>query len=70
MEQEGFEPSVEDTELTLRNCPFDALAKEQPALVCGVNLDYVSRGPRRARVRRAAGSSRAHAGPLLRPGGP
>lgn len=42
MEQEGFEPSVEDTELTLRNCPFDALAKEQPALVCGVNLDYVS----------------------------
>jgi predicted ArsR family transcriptional regulator len=41
MEREGFEPSVEDDELTLRNCPFDALAKEQPALVCGVNLDYV-----------------------------
>jgi predicted ArsR family transcriptional regulator len=41
MEQEGFEPAVEDTGLTLRNCPFDALAKEQPALVCGVNLDYI-----------------------------
>jgi predicted ArsR family transcriptional regulator len=41
MEQEGFEPAVEDADLTLRNCPFDALAKEQPALVCGVNLDYV-----------------------------
>ena len=41
MEREGFEPAVEDDGLTLRNCPFDALAKEQPALVCGVNLDYV-----------------------------
>jgi predicted ArsR family transcriptional regulator len=41
MEREGFEPAVENAELTLRNCPFDALAKEQPALVCGVNLDYV-----------------------------
>jgi predicted ArsR family transcriptional regulator len=41
MQREGFEPAVEDTELTLRNCPFDALAKEQPSLVCGVNLDYV-----------------------------
>ena len=41
MEREGFEPTVEDADLTLRNCPFDALAKEQPALVCGVNLDYV-----------------------------
>jgi predicted ArsR family transcriptional regulator len=41
MQQEGFEPTVEVGELTLRNCPFDALAKEQPALVCGVNLDYV-----------------------------
>ena len=41
MQHEGFEPTVEDAELTLRNCPFDALAKEQPALVCGVNLDYV-----------------------------
>jgi predicted ArsR family transcriptional regulator len=41
MERDGFEPAVDEAELTLRNCPFDALAKEQPALVCGVNLDYV-----------------------------
>jgi len=25
----------------LRNCPFDALAREHTALVCGVNRDYV-----------------------------
>jgi predicted ArsR family transcriptional regulator len=42
LEREGFEPSVQDAELTLRNCPFDALAREQPALVCGVNRDYVA----------------------------
>jgi predicted ArsR family transcriptional regulator len=41
MHSEGFEPTLEERSLTLRNCPFDALAKEQPALVCGVNLDYV-----------------------------
>jgi predicted ArsR family transcriptional regulator len=41
MQCEGFEPTVEGAELTLRNCPFDALAKEQTALVCGVNLSYV-----------------------------
>jgi predicted ArsR family transcriptional regulator len=39
--REGFEPAVDDADLSLRNCPFDALAKEQPALVCRVNLDYV-----------------------------
>ena len=26
----------------LRNCPFDALASDHTALVCGVNLDFVS----------------------------
>lgn len=41
MALEGFEPLVEDADLTLRNCPFDSLAREQPELVCGVNLDYV-----------------------------
>lgn len=38
---EGFEPSVCEGLLSLRNCPFDVVAREQPALVCGVNLDYV-----------------------------
>jgi predicted ArsR family transcriptional regulator len=37
----GFEPSADDDGLVLRNCPFDALAREHTALVCGVNHDYV-----------------------------
>jgi predicted ArsR family transcriptional regulator len=37
----GFEPSASDDGLVLRNCPFDALAREHTALVCGVNRDYV-----------------------------
>ena len=37
----GFEPHRDDGGLTLRNCPFDALARSHTALVCGVNLDYV-----------------------------
>jgi predicted ArsR family transcriptional regulator len=38
---EGFEPSLDGGDLCLRNCPFDALAREHTALVCGVNLDFV-----------------------------
>jgi predicted ArsR family transcriptional regulator len=37
----GFEPSQVGDGLVLRNCPFDALAREHTALVCGVNRDYV-----------------------------
>lgn len=37
----GFEPTHVDDGLVLRNCPFDALAREHTALVCGVNRDYV-----------------------------
>jgi predicted ArsR family transcriptional regulator len=37
----GFEPTLVDDGLVLRNCPFDALAREHTALVCGVNRDYV-----------------------------
>jgi predicted ArsR family transcriptional regulator len=39
---QGFEPAPEDAGVVLRNCPFDALAREQPGLVCGLNRDYVS----------------------------
>lgn len=38
---EGFEPTRVGEDLELRNCPFDALARRHPQLVCGVNLDYV-----------------------------
>jgi predicted ArsR family transcriptional regulator len=42
LDREGFEPDVDDDgAITLRNCPFDALAQEQPAVVCGVNLAYL-----------------------------
>jgi len=37
----GFEPSLDPTGLTLRNCPFDALAKDYTDLVCGMNLDFM-----------------------------
>ena len=37
----GFEPTRVRDGLVLRNCPFDALAREHAALVCGVNRDYI-----------------------------
>ncbi|WP_051158981.1 metalloregulator ArsR/SmtB family transcription factor [Tsukamurella sp. 1534] len=33
----GYEPRVDEDELTLVNCPFHALAQEQTELVCGMN---------------------------------
>ena len=39
---EGFEPHREGGEVCLRNCPFDALVAQHTALVCGVNLDFVT----------------------------
>lgn len=37
----GFEPSLEKGEIRLRNCPFDALAREHQDLVCRVNLWFM-----------------------------
>jgi predicted ArsR family transcriptional regulator len=34
----GFEPALGNGEIRLRNCPFEAVAKEHTALVCGMNL--------------------------------
>ncbi|HET9769542.1 MAG TPA: transcriptional regulator [Acidimicrobiia bacterium] len=34
----GFEPISADAEIRLRNCPFEAIAKDHTALVCGMNL--------------------------------
>ena len=34
----GFEPVRIGDEIRLRNCPFDAVAKDHTALVCGMNL--------------------------------
>ena len=36
--QEGYEPRRAGKTITLANCPFDALARDHTALVCGMNL--------------------------------
>jgi predicted ArsR family transcriptional regulator len=45
LDGEGYEPFLADdaepAELCLRNCPFDRLAREHTALVCGMNLALV-----------------------------
>jgi predicted ArsR family transcriptional regulator len=38
---QGYEPRIDDGEMVLTNCPFDALARKHTALVCGLNRDYV-----------------------------
>lgn len=37
----GFEPRTTGRRLTMANCPFDALARDDPELVCAVNLAFV-----------------------------
>jgi predicted ArsR family transcriptional regulator len=37
----GYEPEADGTVTRLRNCPFHALAREYPPLVCGMNLAVV-----------------------------
>lgn len=37
----GYEPYAAGGAIRLANCPFDSLAKEHTALVCGINRDYV-----------------------------
>jgi predicted ArsR family transcriptional regulator len=41
LEALGFEPADADGELVLRNCPFQALARRDPQLVCGINLAFI-----------------------------
>lgn len=38
----GYAPYSTREGVRLRNCPFDALAREHTDLVCGVNLEYVT----------------------------
>lgn len=39
--EQGYEPRVEDDEVLLANCPFDALAREHTQLVCRLNRSFV-----------------------------
>lgn len=42
LEEAGFEPLLgQDEVITLRNCPFDALARTHRDLVCGMNLSLM-----------------------------
>ena len=70
MEQEGFEPVVEEQQISLRNCPFDALAQRAARAGLRGQPRLRARCPRRTRMRPAERPSPARAGPLLRPGGP
>lgn len=38
LREQGFEPIRTESEIRLRNCPFDTLAKDHTQLVCGMNL--------------------------------
>lgn len=41
LEKLGYEPHYEGGSIRLENCPFDSLAQNHTALVCGMNRDYV-----------------------------
>ena len=41
LDEHGFEPRVEGAAIALANCPFRALAKDHPALVCTMTLRLV-----------------------------
>jgi predicted ArsR family transcriptional regulator len=41
LEAQGYHPRVDGDAVTLTNCPFHALARRQPELVCGMNLRLV-----------------------------
>ena len=40
--EDGYEPYVERDGIRLANCPFDALARDETQLVCGMNLCYLT----------------------------
>jgi predicted ArsR family transcriptional regulator len=40
--QYGYEPHREGGRIVLRNCPFEALAREHTQLVCGMNLSIMT----------------------------
>jgi predicted ArsR family transcriptional regulator len=42
LNEQGYEPRAEGSEIVLANCPFHALVDEQRDLVCGMNLDLLS----------------------------
>jgi predicted ArsR family transcriptional regulator len=41
LDEQGYEPRVQGSEVVLANCPFHALVDEQRDLVCGMNHDVL-----------------------------
>ena len=41
LEANGYEPRKTPGSITLANCPFHALSRDYPDLVCGMNLDLI-----------------------------
>jgi predicted ArsR family transcriptional regulator len=41
LDEQGYEPHEEGSEIVLGNCPFHALVDEQRELVCGMNRDLL-----------------------------
>jgi predicted ArsR family transcriptional regulator len=41
LDEAGYEPRVLEDRMVLENCPFDRVAREHTALVCGLNVDLV-----------------------------
>jgi predicted ArsR family transcriptional regulator len=41
LDDNGYQPNVGPTCITLENCPFHSLAQDYTQLVCGMNLDLV-----------------------------
>lgn len=41
LEETGFEPAMAGDVVTLRNCPFDAIARTHRDVVCGMNLSLM-----------------------------
>jgi len=39
--ENGYEPRAEGKDVVLANCPFHALARRDPELVCGMNLAFL-----------------------------
>lgn len=42
LREQGYEPRVNEDEISLSNCPFDALSRQHTELVCGMNLDLIT----------------------------
>jgi predicted ArsR family transcriptional regulator len=38
---QGYEPRTKDGAMVLANCPFDSLAQDHTALICGLNCSFV-----------------------------